>query len=327
MKSFAAALRDKPIIKDQSLLRHGDIKGKIRILPELQALIPRLDAEELRQLEENIRRQGCREALLVWETTETVLEAGGTDETAYVLVDGHNRHAICTKNGIDFKISLVSFPSLTEVRHFMIDNQLGRRNLTPEKMSYLRGLRYQSEKGTRGKYERQNHKAQNEPYAENPASEPAEKHKVQNEPYGVESGGSTAQKLSRHFKVSEATIKRDAEFTAGLNRLAPELRNEVLSNRKAISKTAIQQLARIPEPQELLRSWEEVTSLLNDEPSQPELARNDNPTREELFEELERWLGTLKSGKGNWKAACDGVIQCAQQLKTVGGKISPKATT
>jgi len=326
MKSFAAALRDKPIIKDQSLLRHGDIKGKIRILPELQALIPPLDAEELRQLEENILRQGCREALLVWETTEDELATGESGETAYVLIDGHNRHAICTKNGVDFKITLVSFPSLLEVRHFMIDNQLGRRNLTPEKMSYLRGLRYQSEKGARGKYERQNNKVQNEPYAENTASEPTENHKVQNEPYGVEPGGSTAQKLSTHFKVSEATIKRDAEFTAGLNRLAPELRNEVLSKQKAISKTVIQQLARIPEPQGPLHSWEEVTSLLNSKPS-PSAPVVDAPTRAELFEELERWMATLKSGKGNWKAACDGVIQCAQQLKAAGGRASRKATT
>jgi hypothetical protein len=61
-------------------------------------------------------------------------------------VDGHNRYEICKKNGISFSVQLMSFGSLQQVKEYMIDLQLGRRNLTPEQVSYFRGLRFLNEK-------------------------------------------------------------------------------------------------------------------------------------------------------------------------------------
>lgn len=54
----------------------------IKIDPEFKALIPPLDADERAQLEANIVADGCRDPLVLW---------------CDVLLDGHNRHEICTR--------------------------------------------------------------------------------------------------------------------------------------------------------------------------------------------------------------------------------------
>ena len=147
MKKYQINLVEKKIIKDQGLLQFEEIKKQILILPELEELIPPLLTDELQQLEQNIIREGCREALLVWQTTEETIYPEKKDtNTVYVLIDGHNRYSICTKHGIDFKIHLVDFKNLYDARQYMVDNQLGRRNLTPEQVSYLRGMKYLTEK-------------------------------------------------------------------------------------------------------------------------------------------------------------------------------------
>ena len=164
-KKYMGNFGGTSIIKDQSLLNHEAIKQQIIILDELRDLIPPLQQEESDQLERNILAEGCREALLIWQTTANILDTNSTETSAvYILVDGHNRYGICLKHKLNFKIHLISFDSLKEVRDYMIDNQLGRRNLIPEQASYLRGLRYNTEKLEKGKYTREDHKGQNVPY-------------------------------------------------------------------------------------------------------------------------------------------------------------------
>ncbi len=48
----------------------------------------------------------------------------------------------------------MDFADLKSVKDFMIDLQLGRRNLTPQQIQYFRGLRYLNEKADKGKYDR-----------------------------------------------------------------------------------------------------------------------------------------------------------------------------
>lgn len=76
----------------------------------------------------------------------------------------------------------------------MIGNQLGRRNLTKETQSYLRGLQYEREKKKHG------------------GDRKSEESKDQNDPLI-----STAKRLADQHKVSEPTIKRDAEFAKAVN--------------------------------------------------------------------------------------------------------------
>jgi ParB-like chromosome segregation protein Spo0J len=87
---------------------------KLTIDPEFKALIPPLAPEELAQLEANIIRDGCRDPLVVWSG---------------LLIDGHNRHAICTKHGIEFQAIAMEFDDRDAVEIWIIENQTGRRNL------------------------------------------------------------------------------------------------------------------------------------------------------------------------------------------------------
>ena len=53
--------------------------------PEFRDLIPPLNEEELKLLEESLVADGCESPLIVWNG---------------VIIDGHNRYAICRKHDI-----------------------------------------------------------------------------------------------------------------------------------------------------------------------------------------------------------------------------------
>jgi N6-adenosine-specific RNA methylase IME4 len=86
----------------------------VKIDAEFKSLIPALTAEEFKQLEENIVRDGCRDPLVVW---------GG------ILVDGHNRYEICGRLGLPFKTVDMDFADRGAAIEWIIRNQFGRRNL------------------------------------------------------------------------------------------------------------------------------------------------------------------------------------------------------
>ena len=103
----------------------------LKIDLEFKKLIPPLTSEEFALLEENIVRDGCREPLCVWDD---------------VIVDGHNRYAICAKNNIPFHIQPLEFMNREDAQNWICANQLGRRNISDETRKYLIGKRYQMEK-------------------------------------------------------------------------------------------------------------------------------------------------------------------------------------
>ena len=87
-----------------------------RIDPEFKELIPPLSQEEYNQLEQNIKaNKQCRDALVIWDG---------------ILVDGHNRLRICATHSIPFEIKEMSFPSREVAKLWILNNQLGRRNLS-----------------------------------------------------------------------------------------------------------------------------------------------------------------------------------------------------
>lgn len=92
----------------------------LKINPEFRNLIPPLAPEELAQLEENLVRDGCREPLVAWKG---------------MLVDGHNRHDICTRRKVPFTVVEIQFADEGEAKVWIIRNQFGRRNLS----AYERG--------------------------------------------------------------------------------------------------------------------------------------------------------------------------------------------
>ena len=90
--------------------------------PEFRDLIPPLNEEELKLLEESLAADGCESPLIVWNG---------------VIIDGHNRYAICRKHNIPFPIQEKNFDTREEVMLWMLRNQLGRRNLNNYQRSEL----------------------------------------------------------------------------------------------------------------------------------------------------------------------------------------------
>lgn len=90
--------------------------------PEFRDLIPPLNEEELKLLEESLVADGCESPLIVWNG---------------VIIDGHNRYAICRKHNIPFPIQEKNFDTREEVMLWMLRNQLGRRNLNSYQRSEL----------------------------------------------------------------------------------------------------------------------------------------------------------------------------------------------
>jgi len=83
---------------------------------ELKAYIDPLTSEEYEALERSLLAEGCRDALVLWGN---------------VLVDGHNRHSICSKHGLPFQtVQSTRFQSMEDVHLWMIDQHLGRRSLS-----------------------------------------------------------------------------------------------------------------------------------------------------------------------------------------------------
>ena len=191
------------------------IDRPVTILKELREHIIPLGEEELFLLEKSIINEGCREPLIVWEKTDDQL----------VLVDGHNRFKICQKNNIPFKVKKIKFGNIEEAKLWMIDNQMGRRNLTPDQMSYYRGLKYLTLKKKKGGYDNVKSKGQIET--------------------------STSEVVAKFFHVSESTIKRDAKFAEGLNivgRTNPKLKTKILTAEAKVKKSDVQALSDAKNP-------------------------------------------------------------------------------
>ena len=83
---------------------------------EFRSLIPPLADDERRYLEESIGREGCRDTLTAWKGHG-------------VIVDGHNRHEICTRLGVPFNVQELEFADRDEAKIWIIKNQFSRRNL------------------------------------------------------------------------------------------------------------------------------------------------------------------------------------------------------
>lgn len=91
---------------------------ELKIDPELKDLLPPLTNEEYKQLEKNIIENG-------FDRNFPIMEWRG------YIADGHNRYSICRKHNISPVIGTLAYDTKEEVMEWMLDIQLGRRNLSP----------------------------------------------------------------------------------------------------------------------------------------------------------------------------------------------------
>jgi len=188
---------------------------EIIIDTEFRFLLPTLDGETFRLLEENIIQHGCRDPLVLWNG---------------ILIDGYNRYKICSHHNIPFTTVSMEFDSREEVLIWIISNQVSRRNLTSMQLSHFRGLHYNAEKrikGTNNQFSQKSEKLQN----------------------ATSHSGSTASRLAEQYKVSRDTIIRNAKLADTLNfigEFSPEAKRKILTGEIQISKNRLEALSSVP---------------------------------------------------------------------------------
>jgi hypothetical protein len=178
---------------------------------EIAALLPPLTPEEYAELEMKVSVEGFRDRLVVWKETG-------------ILLDGHNRLKICEKYGIEYTVIEMGFPDRERAIQWVIDNQLGRRNLTDERRAYYRGKEYLSKK--------QQHVGQTVSDGQN-----------------VHPGQTVATALGEKHGVDEKTIRRDAAFAQAVDKIGeadPEQKDAILSGNTGQTKQEVIQSVRPP---------------------------------------------------------------------------------
>ena len=323
-----------------NILSADAIRQNIVILDELKNLIPALAQEELKQLENNIIQHGCQTPIQLWQTPKqnVGLASENIDDIAYILIDGHNRLTICKKNNLPFEVYMLSFHSMKEAKDYMINLQLGRRNLSSSQISYFRGLRYNNEKSEKydnlKQFSLKGHfdpsvkmdEKSIEYYLENDINLPKNQNDllVKNEENDVieteilpkghfdPSVNSTAERLSKEYKVSPKTIKRDAEFAKGLEKLDTDFRNDILNGKTKVDKGLIQKIAKIEGFELPISNANQLLEIVNNEVV---FDYNDTNATKSLLKEkaTEIVIISKKFAKTNSKTDLQNIIELAQK--------------
>jgi len=230
----------------------------IQIDPEFKALIPPLAPQERDQLEENLKADGCRDPIVTWQGW---------------LLDGHNRFEICTRLGIEYRVTSLDLADKAAALDWMDANQLGRRNLTPEQMSLLRGRIYNRSKKTMAEAgaTRRDSNGQN----------------VQSYP--------THETLGDRFGVSGKTVQRDGKFVSDIESLeqySPGIGQRVMAGevkRKDVAEAA-EIVSSIPESE---RTPEAVKEAIAHNHRAQGTGDNEWYTPQEYIESARRVMGAI----------------------------------
>ncbi|BDD13019.1 hypothetical protein FUAX_54510 (plasmid) [Fulvitalea axinellae] len=215
-KKFGSVIRHKRN-RGEELGATQAIKSKIKVLEELRSLIPPLRDEEYLQLLDNVRKEGVREPILLWECGED-----------YVIVDGHNRYRCVEELGreeVRWHVKVGDFGNIEDVRAWMIDNQLGRRNLTDLQRAVLIEEKYDLIKQGRGGDRRTKTNGQNLPIENNERQ-------------------NAYQVIAKETGRSERTVKNDIAVARGLKVLPEEEREQILKGEKKAKKGDLAKLGR-----------------------------------------------------------------------------------
>lgn len=94
----------------------------IKIETEFEHLLPPLTEDQKSELEKDIIKNGCLTPLVLWKN---------------ILIDGHHRHEICTRNNIPFDLTEMEFKDKLEAMEWAWSNQKNRRNLNKYELAQI----------------------------------------------------------------------------------------------------------------------------------------------------------------------------------------------
>ena len=193
--------------------------SQLKIDPEFQSKIPPLQFEEEQQLEQNIIAEGrLLNPIITWN--------------GYIL-DGHTRYRILKKHGfIKFEVEEIQLANKYEALAWICKNQLGRRNLSPERKKFLLGKEYESTKLAVG-------------------APLGSKHGIrkcgQNDHIFTESR--TCQRIASEHGVGEKTVRRAEKYSRGIDaaeEAVPGTQEAILTGRIKATDAQIAALPAIP---------------------------------------------------------------------------------
>jgi len=179
--------------------------GSPRIDPEFVELGAPMDDATRAALRQSLVEEGCRDALVVWAEKD-------------ILLDGHNRLALCRQLGIAFRVEKRSFPDRAAALAWFVAAQRSRRSLTPHWAMYYLGRQYLAENAGHG---------------------------------GTRARGqsdlltnATARAIGAASGVGEKTVRRAAAFAEAIDALehvVPHARRAVLNRELRLSRRQIEQ--------------------------------------------------------------------------------------
>ena len=193
--------------------------SQLKIDPEFQSKIPPLQFEEEQQLEQNIIAEGrLLNPIITWN--------------GYIL-DGHTRYRILKKHGfIKFEMEEIQLANKYEALAWICKNQLGRRNLSPERKKFLLGKEYESTKlavgGQPGNCNKVNRCDQND---------------------HIDSEKRTCERIAVEHGVGSATVRRAEKYSQGIDaaeEAVPGAQEEILTGRIKATDAQIAALPAIP---------------------------------------------------------------------------------
>ena len=193
--------------------------SQLKIDPEFQSKIPPLQFEEEQQLEQNIIAEGrLLNPIITWN--------------GYIL-DGHTRYRIPKKHGfIKFEVEEIQLANKYEALAWICKNQLGRRNLSPERKKFLLGKEYESTKlavgGQPGNCNKVNRCDQND---------------------HIDSEKRTCERIAVEHGVGSATVRRAEKYSRGIDaaeEAVPGAQEEILTGHIKATDEQIVALASIP---------------------------------------------------------------------------------
>ena len=201
----------------------------LKIDPEFQSKLPPLQFEEEQQLEQNIITEGrLLNPIIVWN--------------GYIL-DGHTRYRILKKHGfIKYEVEEIQLANRYEALAWICKNQLGRRNLSPERKKFLLGKEYESTKLAVG----------GQPGNCNPVKRCGQNDHIVSEKR-------TCERIASEHGVGEKTVRRAEKYSRGIDaaeEAVPGAQEEILTGRIKATDAQIAALPAIPK--------EERPAILNE---------------------------------------------------------------
>ena len=216
---------------------------QLSVDPELKQICWPLSNEERILLAVSLRREGCREPIIYWAN------APASDNP---IVDGHNRHSICTEHGIEYPTKGMTFASKRHVLDWIVRVQLGRRNITEVQRACLRAYLLEQAMDGNDVLAPPPEEPQSDSDGEQDPEPTVEQPKRKR---GRPCKSDAIDQVARHEGVSSATIRRDEKYAKALEHLKP--RSPILAEaalRDEIDKKDLLKLKKAPDS--ILRSLE-----------------------------------------------------------------------